>query len=104
MSVFDKLRGKKPTFGVVGAATAPVSTEPPPRTIKPAEYGLPPRAELVDKLAEPHPLTVAVLAAVERRDTGAIMAVIETAGTDWERRHALVIRARQLAPTTTTVG
>ena len=90
MSVFDKLRGKKPTFGVVGAATAPVSTEPPPRTIKPAEYGLPPRAELVDKLAEPHPLTVAAFEAVDRRDTGAIMAVVETAGTDWERRHALV--------------
>ncbi len=90
MSVFDRLRGRKPTFGVVGAATTPASTEPPPRTIKPAEYGLPPRAQLIDKLAEPHPLTTAVFEAVDRRDTGAIKAVVESAGTDWERRHALV--------------
>jgi hypothetical protein len=90
VSVFDKLRGKKPTFGVVGAATTPVSTEPPPRTIKPAEYGLPARAELINKLAEPHPLTVAALAGVERRDTGAIMGAIDAAGNDWERRLSLV--------------
>lgn len=94
MSVFDRLRNKvtkQPAFGVVGSANAaPVSTEPPPRTIKPAEYGLPTRAELIDLPSARHPLTTALLDAVDRGDRGAITAVLDAAGTNWQRRHALV--------------
>jgi len=92
VSVFDKLRGrapKQPGFGIVGTADP---AAPAPRTIIPADYGLPPRTEIRSDLGGPDPLAEQATDAAKRGDWQTASSVLRGCGTDWERRSSLVTR------------
>lgn len=106
MSVFDRLksRAKRPPFRVAGAATptaAPTApspqTEPPPRTIIPADYGLAPRDDIRSDIGGPDPVAEPAMEAAQRGDWLTVAGIMQHCGTDWERRTSVIARLGELA-------
>lgn len=81
---------RKVASGAAAAAAAAAqrrAAAPPVRTINPADYGMPERAQLRTDLPVNEPALDAAITAVQGGDWRPAAALFATAGRDWERRY-----------------